>query len=121
MYSDTGECLAEDVPLEAISPVYNSYIQELLNIFRTTAFVDLEKVQNMFVKGRAGHTTSVRQDEIQMKHYSRKLPIINDAKEIADKMREIIEIKPLDGNGNSANDTDIKLFNNNKNHNQNQQ
>ncbi len=112
LYSDTGECLAEDVPLEAISPMYNKHVQKLLKIFRTTAFIDLEKVQNMFSRGRAGHTTSVRQDEVQMKQYSRKLPIIRQAKEIAEKMEEIIDIKPLDGNGEK--DTEIKLFNNDK-------
>ncbi|MFX0132579.1 MAG: methyl-coenzyme M reductase subunit beta [Candidatus Hodarchaeota archaeon] len=113
LYSDTGECLAEDVPLEAISPMYNKQVQKILDIFRRTAFIDLEKVQNMFSRGRAGHTTSVRQDEVQMRQYSRKLPIVHQAKEIAEKMEEIINIKSLEGNGEK--DTEIKLFNNNKN------
>ena len=68
LYSDSGECLAEDVPLEAISPMYNPYIQEVLETFKSTAFIDLQKAQDMFSRGRAGHTTSVRQDEIKMKH-----------------------------------------------------
>ncbi|MHA1384862.1 MAG: coenzyme-B sulfoethylthiotransferase subunit beta [Candidatus Helarchaeota archaeon] len=114
LYSDTGECIAEDVPLEAISPMYNPYLQKILETFNSTAFIDLEKVQNMFSRGRAGHTTSVRQDEVQMRHYSRKLPIIKDAKEIAERIKDIIEVVPINGHGNGEPDTEVRLFNNNK-------
>lgn len=113
IYSDAGECIAENIPLEAISPLVNPYIRQFLRFIKSTAFVDLQKIESMALAGRAGHTTSMRQDEIQMPWHRREWPILNNAKAIAEKVVDIIKAPQFDG-GTSKTDesdgTEVRLF-----------
>lgn len=97
IYNDLGKCIAEDIPIEALSPLYNPYIRKLLRFFRNTAFIDLKKLETIIKTGRLGWETSVGQDEVKMPHYGRDWPILEKAEEIAEKVREKVAVKPIDG------------------------
>lgn len=107
LYSDAGECIAEEIPLEAISPLHNPYIRQLLKFIKSSAFIDLKKIQTMAQAGRAGHTTSLRQDEIQMPWHGRDWPIVQNAKAIAGYVEDILKTSQLNGGGD---DTEVRLF-----------
>ncbi len=107
LYSDTGDCIAEDIPLEAISPLINPYIRKFLKFIKSTAFIDLKKIETMIQAGRAGHTTSLRQDEIQMPWHGRDWPILKNAKLIAGYVEDILKIPHFDS---IIDDTQVRLF-----------
>ena len=107
LYSDAGECIAEDIPLEAISPLVNPYIRRFLRLIKSIAFVDLKAIETMARAGRAGHTTSLRRDEVQMPWHSRDWPILQNAKLIADYVEDILKTTQFNG---VEDDTEVQLF-----------
>ncbi len=105
LYDDQSNCIARDVPLQALSPLYNPYMREVLYFFKRTSFIDLAKLEQLMKSGRAGWETTVGHDEIQMPWYGRDLPIVEHSGEITERLREKIAkygdgeefVKPLFG------------------------
>ncbi len=107
IYDDRGNLLGEKIPLEALSPLYNPYINEMLQIIKSTAFVDLAKLQRMLSKGQVGYTTALRQDEVKTMHQL-DLDLLGNAHAIADAMEKKMQVQNYNG---YEDDTSIKLFN----------
>ena len=68
IYDDRGKLLGEKLPLESLSPLYNPYINSLLQTIKNTVFINLTKLQKMLSKGQVGYTTSLKQDEVKTMH-----------------------------------------------------
>ncbi len=93
IYDDRGQCLAEDLPIETLSPLNNPYIIQVLNLFKGTAFINLRKIEIMLHEGAIGYTSASRQDEICMPWYSRDWEIVENASTIAAGIRKRIKVK----------------------------
>jgi methyl-coenzyme M reductase beta subunit len=93
IYDDLGNCLAEDLPIETLSPLNNSYISLILNFFKSVVFVNLRKIEEMLRKGALGCSTASRQDEINMPWHARNWEIMENVSSIADRLNEIIRVK----------------------------
>ncbi len=91
LYDDLGNCVASEIPLRALSPLYNPYMREVLDLFKRLAVIDLGKLENLMKKGMAGWETAVGQDENKMPWYGRDLPLVDRAKEITERIREKVE------------------------------
>jgi len=91
LYDDLGNCVGSDLPLQTLSPLYNPYMREVLDLFKRIAVIDLGKLENLIRKGQAGWETVVGQDENKMPWYGRDLPLVEKAGEIVERIREKIE------------------------------
>jgi len=107
IYDDLGNCLAEDLPIETLSPLNNPYIIRILNLMKSTAFVNLRKIETMIQKGNFGYTSISRQDEISMPWHGRNWAIVENAPIIAEKMKEILKVH------NGQDDTNVQLLSGN--------
>jgi methyl-coenzyme M reductase beta subunit len=107
IYDDRGKLLGEKIPLEALSPLYNPYINKMLQIVKGTAFIDLAKLQKMLQTGQVGYTTSLRQDEVKTMH-TLDLDIIGNAGAIADTLQKQLQVEKFNG---YENDCAVQLFN----------
>jgi len=107
IYDDRGNCLAEDLPVEAISPLNNSYMIRILNLMKSTAFVNLRKIESMIQKGNFGYTSVSRQDEINMPWHGRDWAIVENGPAIVEKMKNIIKVH------NGQDDTNVQLLSGN--------
>ncbi|NVM54313.1 MAG: methyl-coenzyme M reductase subunit beta [Candidatus Helarchaeota archaeon] len=107
IYSDRGKLLGEKLPLEALSPLYNPYINNMLRTIKSTAFIDLTKLQRMLSKGQVGYTTALRQDEVKTMHHL-DLDLLGNAHAIVDAMEKHINIQNYNG---YEDDTSVRLFN----------
>ncbi|MHA1651614.1 MAG: coenzyme-B sulfoethylthiotransferase subunit beta [Candidatus Helarchaeota archaeon] len=107
IYSDKGKVLGENIPIEALSPLYNPYINKLLQIVKSTVFIDLAKLQRMLAKGQVGYTTSLRQDEVKTMHQL-DLDLLGNAHAIADALEKKLHVYSFNG---YEDDTLVKLFN----------
>lgn len=107
IYDDRGNLLGEKIPLEALSPLYNPYINKFLQTIKSTVFVDLAKLQKMLRLGRIGFTTSLRQDEVKSMH-TLDLDLLGNAGAIADTLEKKLQIQAYNG---YEDDTTVKLFN----------
>jgi len=96
IFDDLGNCLAEDIPIEALSPLNNPYIIKVLNFFKATAFINLKKIETMLQQGIFGHSSATRSDEVQMPWHCRDWGIVANAPTIAEYLDKIIRIT---GNG----------------------
>ncbi|MHA1275976.1 MAG: coenzyme-B sulfoethylthiotransferase subunit beta [Candidatus Helarchaeota archaeon] len=110
IYDDKGKVLGEDLPLETVSPLYNPYINKLLQFVKSTAFIDLAKLQRMLSKGQVGYTTALRQDEVKTMHQL-DIDLLGNAEAIADAMEKRLEVMNFNG---YENDILVKLFNDNQ-------
>ncbi len=90
LYSDRGELLEEDVPLEAISPVRNSAIKKTFSLAKRTIGVDLAGIDEDLNTGKVGG------EAIQIKGRELDLNVTGNAEEIAEKIKEKLEVKPDD-------------------------
>lgn len=107
IYDDRGTLLGEKIPLEALSPLYNPYINKLLQIVKSTVFIDLAKLQKMLRLGQIGYSTSLKQDEVKSMHQL-DLDIIGNAGAIADEMAALLKIDSYNGHEDN---TSVQLFN----------
>ena len=103
LYNDEGKLLAEDIPIEALSPFKNPYMGEVYKAIKKTVVVDLKKLEDMLRDGKAGWATLVGQDEVQMPWYGFDVELVENACEIADKLKEMLQIKKGD-------DTKVEIF-----------
>ncbi|MDY7037163.1 MAG: methyl-coenzyme M reductase subunit beta [Thermodesulfobacteriota bacterium] len=96
LYSDEGKVLAEDIPIEALNPLKNPYMGEVYVTLKKTVLVDLKKMQDMLRNGEAGWATLVGQDEVKMPWYGFEVDLVENANEIADEVRKLIQINKDD-------------------------
>ncbi len=92
IYDDLGKCLAEDLPIETLSPLNNPYINRVLNFFKSTAFINLRKIEYMLRQGAFGYTSASRQDEINMPWHGRDWKIMENAAAIAERLNKTIQV-----------------------------
>jgi methyl-coenzyme M reductase beta subunit len=102
LYSDEGELLAKDIPIEALHPYRNPYMGEIYLFLKRTSTVELAKIEEMLRAGRAGWNTTVGQDEIQMPWYGYEVPLVENAGYIADELKKMLQIKEGD-------DTEVRV------------
>ncbi len=107
IYSDSGALLGEKIPLEALSPLYNPYIKELLQIIKGTVFIDLAHLEKMLQSGQVGYMTSLRQDEVKTMHQL-NIDLLGNVQAIADAMEKQLKVYNFNG---YEDDTAVKLFN----------
>lgn len=90
IYDDRSELVGENISIEAFVPFRNPYMKKVLDFFKRTAIVDLSILEECLSSGRAGWATTVGKDEIKMPWYGRDLPVVENAGEIAGRIRDII-------------------------------
>ncbi|NVM28544.1 MAG: methyl-coenzyme M reductase subunit beta [Candidatus Helarchaeota archaeon] len=92
IYNDLGKCLAEDLPIETLSPLNNPYMNRVLTFLKSTAFVNLKKIERMLRQGKVGYSSTSRQDEINMPWHARDWNIVANAANIAEKLDKLIQV-----------------------------
>jgi len=107
IYNDEGECIGEDIPIKAFSPLYNPHMLKIYNMIKRTAFISLEKLEQNIRRGRFGEMTTLRQDEIQMPQFERKWKLVNMAEEIVEKMKKIILLDEAFNGTDEKGDVDL--------------
>lgn len=90
LYSDRGELIEEDVPLEAISPVRNPAIKKTFSLAKRTIGVDLAGIDEDL------NTAKVGGDKIQIKGREMDINVTGKAEEIAEKIEEKVEVSSDD-------------------------
>ncbi|MDY6964832.1 MAG: methyl-coenzyme M reductase subunit beta [Halobacteriota archaeon] len=96
LYSDEGKLLAGNIPIEALSPLRNPYMGEVYVTMKRTVVVDMKKLEGMLKEGRCGWGTLVGQDEIKMPWYGFEVDLAENADEIADDLRKLIQVEDGD-------------------------
>ncbi|MHC1635269.1 MAG: coenzyme-B sulfoethylthiotransferase subunit beta [Candidatus Methanospirareceae archaeon] len=104
LYNERGERIAEDIPLEAISPLHNPAIKKICYTFKRTAVVNLRKIENSLKTGHLGSEIMVG-EECQIPGAEMDLPIVENAEKIAEKVENSIRVKPDD-------DTNVQVLEN---------
>ncbi len=86
LYDDRGNCVAEDVPIEVLSPMRNEAIQSIVRDIKRTVAVDLEGIENSLRNAAVGGK--------MMKIPGRELDVdvVDNAEAIADKVEEMIRV-----------------------------
>jgi methyl-coenzyme M reductase beta subunit len=86
LYDDRGNCVAEDVPIEVLSPMRNEAIQSIVRDIKRTVAVDLEGIENALRNATVGGK--------MMKIPGRELDVdvVDNAEAIADKVEEMIRV-----------------------------
>ena len=96
LYSDENKLLAEQVPIEALSPLRNPYMQEIYVTMKRTVVIDLKKLQDMLREGRAGWATLVGQDEVKMPWYGFEVDLVGNSEKIAEELEELVQVREGD-------------------------
>ncbi len=86
LYDDRGNCVAEDVPIEVLSPMRNEAIQSIVRDIKRTVAVDLEGIENSLRNAAVGGK--------MMKIPGREMDVdvVDNAEAIADKVEEMIRV-----------------------------
>ncbi|EHP88092.1 coenzyme-B sulfoethylthiotransferase subunit beta [Methanotorris formicicus] len=101
LYNAKGELVEENVPLEAISPLYNPTIQKLVKDIKRTVAVNLAGIENALKTGAVGGKACV------IPGRTLDLPIVENAETIMEYVDKLLRISPDD-------DTSVKLINDGK-------
>lgn len=102
LYDERGESNAENIPIEAISPLYNEAIQKICSAFKRTVIVDLKKIEDSLKTGNLGSMMGVG-EECQIPGVEMDLPVVENGEKIAEQVENSIRIKPDD-------DTNVQLL-----------
>lgn len=97
LYDDRGKLVESNIPLEAISPLVNPAIEEIINIIRRSVAVNLAGIQKALETGAVGGGKCI------IPGRSIKLDIVGNADAIADKVKEKIQVRKDD-------DTEIQVL-----------
>ncbi|WP_368660215.1 hypothetical protein [Methanobrevibacter sp.] len=98
LYGPDGKIIEESVPLESISPLKNSAIQQMIYDIKRSAAVNLAGIEKGLKTGAmGGKSTYVPGRELD-------LPIVENAELIATKMKKILQV-------NEDDDTSVNLIN----------
>jgi methyl-coenzyme M reductase beta subunit len=99
LYGVDGKLLEENVPLEAISPMLNPTIEKIVHAVKRSVAVNLSAIESSLENAKfGGKSNFVPGREL-------KLPIVENADVIADKIKKIIQIHEED-------DFNLKMINN---------
>lgn len=90
LYSDRGELIEADVPLEAISPIFNPVIRKIISSIKRTVAVNLAGIQKALEVGAVGGPGCI------IPGRELKLDVVKDAGAICDKVKEILSVRPDD-------------------------
>ncbi|MDI9620169.1 MAG: coenzyme-B sulfoethylthiotransferase subunit beta [Candidatus Nezhaarchaeota archaeon] len=102
LYDDRGALIDTKVPIEALSPLYNSAIKRIVSIVKRAVAVDLKGVERALATGAVGGRGCI------IKGRELKLNVVANAAAIADKIEKLIRVKPGD-------DTQVKILRNGEN------
>ena len=97
LYDDRGSEIASNVPIEALSPLRNPAIQNIVKGVKRTVAVNLEGLEKSVKTGAVGG------DKSRILGRELDLDIVGNAEAIAEKMKEIIQISESD-------DTKVELI-----------
>lgn len=106
IYNDEGECIGENLPVMAFHPLLNPYMTEIAKMCKTTAFINLERLEKNIKMGYYGEMTTLKQDEIQMDQYKRDWDIVKAADDVAKLIRKKMTIGH---NGGKFSGTDFEV------------
>lgn len=99
LYGADGKLLEEDVPLEAISPLKNPTIANLVSDVKRSVAVNLAGIEGSLKKAALGGKSNfIPGREVE-------LPIVENADSIAEKVKKLVQTSEDD-------DTNIRLINN---------
>ncbi len=101
LYDEKGNLVEENVPLEAISPLYNPVIKELVKSVKRTVAVNLAGIENSLKTGAIGGKGC------KVPGRTLDLPIVENAETIMEEVEKILRISPDD-------DTNVKTINDGK-------
>jgi methyl-coenzyme M reductase beta subunit len=83
LYDDKGKLIEKDVPLEAISPLYNPAIKRTVSLAKRMNAVDMAALEGALKKAKVGGG--------QLKGREMDLPIVANADKIAKRVKDIIK------------------------------
>jgi methyl-coenzyme M reductase beta subunit len=95
IYDDRGEVLCEKIPLNGLNPYKNQAILEILQSIRRTALIDISELENALRTGEVGGTMNVG-CECQIPGRELDLGLLDRIDEIADRVKDLLEITPND-------------------------
>ncbi|ENN96464.1 methyl coenzyme M reductase I subunit McrB [Methanocaldococcus villosus KIN24-T80] len=101
LYDAKGNLVEENVPLEAVSPLYNPTIQKLIKDVKRTVAVNLAGIENALRNGTVGGKGN------KLPGRELDLPIVENAETIAEYVERVIRVSEDD-------DTNIRLINDGK-------
>ncbi|WP_456482744.1 coenzyme-B sulfoethylthiotransferase subunit beta [Methanopyrus sp.] len=86
LYDDRGNCVAEDVPIEVLSPMRNEAIQSIVNDIKRTVAIDLEGIENALQNAAVGGKG--------MKIPGREMDVdvVDNAEAIADEVEKMLRV-----------------------------
>jgi methyl-coenzyme M reductase beta subunit len=84
LYDDRGKLIEKNLPLEAISPLYNPAIKRIGMLAKRTIAVDLAGIEKGLKTGRVGGGV-IKGKEINA-------PVVKDAEKVAKKVRDILKV-----------------------------
>ncbi|HDM36505.1 MAG TPA: methyl-coenzyme M reductase subunit beta [Candidatus Syntrophoarchaeum butanivorans] len=95
LYDEEGKILAEDIPLQAISPLRNRAIRDMIMTFKRSAIINLKKAEHALKTGALGSEMGIGED-CQIPGCEMDLDIVANAGTIADMIREWLQVEPGD-------------------------
>ncbi len=101
LYDAKGNLAAENVPLEAISPLYNPVVKKMVKNIKRTVAVNLAGIENSLKTGTIGGKGC------RVPGRTLDLPIVENAEAIMDEVEKILKISEDD-------DTNIRTINDGK-------
>ncbi len=102
LYDERGGRIAEDIPIEAISPLHNPVIQKICDCFKRTVIVNLKKVETSLREGHLGSMMGVG-EECQIPGVEMDLKIVENAEKIAELVESYIRVREDD-------DTSVRIL-----------
>lgn len=97
LHDDRGHLIDSKVPVQALSPLYNPAIQNIINFVKQCVAVNLEGVQGALASGSVGGKYC------NIKGRSVKADLVGNAQAIADALKGELQVKAKD-------DTDVKVL-----------
>ncbi|MHC1603967.1 MAG: coenzyme-B sulfoethylthiotransferase subunit beta, partial [Candidatus Syntropharchaeales archaeon] len=95
IYNDRGDPLAEDIPIDALSPYRNQAIRAILHTLKRTAIIDLNKLETSLRNGSVGNTMAIG-GECRIPGREVDLPIKEHADSIADRVLGMLRVSDDD-------------------------
>jgi methyl-coenzyme M reductase beta subunit len=90
LYDDRGRLVESDVPIQALSPLSNPAVQEIINYVKQCVAVNLEGVQSALATGNVGGKYC------NIKGRTVKADLVGNANAIADGIKKTIQVSAKD-------------------------
>ncbi|MDF2956555.1 MAG: Methyl coenzyme M reductase [Candidatus Alkanophagales archaeon MCA70_species_1] len=95
LHDERGERIAEDIPLDAISPLHNPAIKKICETFKRSVIVNLRRIEDSLRSGRMGGEMGVG-EECQIPGIELDLPIVENAEKIAELVDRYVRVSDDD-------------------------